>query len=131
MSNVEIYASCRMALALKKAGFDDRCDHYYTREDAADGMLWLTGDGHDLNYNADAPERPCIVCSAPRLDQAQKWLREKKWLHIEIEYDLDGRWRYTVVPMEDCFASRLGAEYACYEYALADGIAAALEMLDK
>lgn len=92
------YCSYELSKALKVAGFDEPCYFYYTKEDAPDGHVWLTGsaNGSPHNYNQTREwNPPAPRCSAPTLCQAQKWLREKNGIAINIiahdggKYDFD------------------------------------------
>lgn len=89
--NPEDYVSYPLALALKKAGFDEPCDHFYEhRLDpnkariSASGVYgeWKDIDAFKHNFNAidDNRHEQLLIpyCSAPTLWQAQKWLREKR-----------------------------------------------------
>lgn len=131
--NPEDYVSYPIALALKKAGLDWVCTSFYNN---LDKELW---EGGEMNWNNG------VDCSAPLLWQAQKWLREKCGIHINIciysDYstDADGkvcdRWDFWGV---DLYAVSGGGmmeegdgEYDSYEQALSAGIAAALELIEE
>lgn len=81
----EDYCSYELSRALKTAGFDEPCDHYYTPEIWHEGyieypmLLWeqTAINSNDIIY---FDER----VSAPTLWQAQKWLREKKGIAINV-----------------------------------------------
>lgn len=76
----EDYVSFETAKLLKEKGFDAECDYLYV-----DGQLvraqgcacnWNSGETLFTDYKNE--------CSAPTLQMAMKWLREKHNLHIEI-----------------------------------------------
>lgn len=142
---VEDYVSYNFALALKAAGFDEPCRHYYDIEDAPDGCYWEGGSIHKKNHNEDIPK-----FSAPSLWHAQKWLREKKGIVVIAEPDWDsedycmddyltGEWYFSVWKDGDrvhCNFDPNAEEeriwmFEKYEQALSAGISAALELIKK
>ncbi len=126
--NPEDYVSYPIALALKKAGFDEPCYFYYTRKDAPDDHMWhTTSEEAPIDYNRSV----YAGCSMPLLSQAQKWLREKKKLHILVDFDLDGDWYYKVFPIVGCCIAEGYRGYRIYEQALSNGISDALKFLDN
>ena len=137
------YCSYELSKALKAAGFDEPCDHYYTKEDAPNEAAWIVPTTHGENFNAKSDR--WFRCSAPTLAHAQKWLREKWGMHVDAcvfsDYstDADGnvcdRWDfwgfdlYAVVGGEKMIDG--DGEYDSYEQALSAGISAALELIKK
>lgn len=122
----EDYVSYPLALALKKAGFDELCRDFY----------W-TSDG--TFKHTDAPvhknsEHCTTMVAAPTLWQTQKWLREVKKWHIIVEpriweqqvYDFK-LWHY----YRGYENANRGFDYPSYESALSAGIATALELIEK
>lgn len=81
----EDYVSFETALLLKEKGFNVPVRTFYNPkyrgEKVSDGTALI-------NYNAD-PEDGNVLCSAPTLQMALKWLREKCELIIEIDYNND------------------------------------------
>lgn len=136
------YCSYELSKALKAAGFDEPCDHYwykvYTNSDEMEICQAVADD-----YNNDGWSVP--HCSAPHIYHAQKWLREKWGIHVDAcvfsDYstDADGkvcdRWDfwgfdlYAVVGGEKMIDD--DGEYDSYEQALSAGISAALELIKK
>lgn len=132
------YCSYELSKTLKAVGFDELCRHYYDIEDAPDGCYWEGGSLHKKNHNEDISK-----FSAPTLWQAQKWLREKCGIHIDVciysDYstDADGevcdKWDFWgfdlyVVAGGEKLTDDDG-EHDSFEAALSAGIAAALEMI--
>ncbi len=135
------YCSYELSLALKKAGFDEPCDHYWYKEFTnSDEMALRQASADDFNNDDwDVPH-----CSAPTLWQAQKWLRDKCGLHINVipcvDYaeDADGRrcdewyfWGYDI----ECIATATivtesNSQFDTYEQALQEGIKAALDLIN-
>ena len=126
--NTEDYVSYPIALALKKAGFDEPCRDFY----------W-TSDG--TFKHTDAPvhknsEHCTTMVAAPTLWLAQKWLRERA-IEVDVNpmfshggrdgYDWDVYNDFTGYPI-----IRGTLPFAeTYESALSAGIAAALELIEK
>ena len=128
--NPEDYVSYPLALALKKAGFDWKCDHYYCAFDnEADVRFWSIHPAQ--SQNGLCTPRDTVVADAPTLAQAQKWLREEWKIHVyptlesvnEVSYDC-----HIVHLRKDAF--RVNKRYCSYESALSAGIAAALELIE-
>lgn len=67
---MEDYVSFEVAKLLKEKGFDEYCGYY-----SSDGEYW----GYCV-YNHKGKD----YISAPTLQMARKWLREKHHLHIEV-----------------------------------------------
>ncbi len=137
MENNDI-CSYELSLALKKAGFDEPCNFYYTKEDAPDGAVWFTGDPRnpqDYNHLQDDCPFAKPRCSAPLLYHAQKWLREKREIFVEVTSEALHDWDFFVMELdEDANVGVVrGSEiYPSYEQALSAGIyAAVLQLLDN
>ena len=138
--NTEDYVSYPLALALKKAGFDEPCCHHYDIEDAPEGCYWEGCSLHKKNHNEDIPK-----FSAPSLWQAQKWLREEWGIHVDVciysDYstDADGKvcdrwdfWGFDLYAVNGGDMMEDGdGEYDSYEQALSAGIAAALGLIEN
>lgn len=121
----EDYVSYPLALALKKHGFDWKCRDFY----------W-TSDG--TFKHPDAPvhknsEHCTTMVAAPTLWQAQKWLREKRKIDIELWVWVVGDTReyrpYIMPPKKHDFIAYPPEK--SYESALSAGIAAALELIER
>ncbi len=138
--NPKDYVSYPIALALKKAGFDEPCDKwiasksfsYYDEDECCDHNAvirkgWIISQKQKERYDQEA--LPYLT-----LWQAQKWLREvKKWIvYIVPEYDKTRHqylWNVKHLPFK--IASGLTDSYTSYELALSAGIAAALELIKE
>lgn len=81
----EDYVSFESAKLLKEKGFDAECDYFYV-----DGQLvraqggacnWNSGETLFTDYKNE--------CSAPTLQMAMKWLREKHKITIDILFKED------------------------------------------
>lgn len=139
----EDYCNYKLSLALKAAGFDEPCDHYYN--------IGFKNDT-DMHYTIykDYNDVSEYCCSAPLLFHAQKWLREKKGIVVIAEPDWDsedycmadyltGEWYFSVWKDGDrvhCNFDPNAEEeriwmFEKYEQALSAGISAALELIKK
>lgn len=130
----EDYCSYELSKALKAAGFDEPCDHYYNT-----GLI-NDMDIHDKSihlatfndYNGVGEH----CCSAPTLWQAQKWLRERA-IEVDVNpmFSHGGRDGYDWDVYDDFSgypAIRGTLPFAeTYEEALSAGISAALELIKK
>lgn len=140
--NPEDYVSYPIALALKKAGFDEPCYFYYTRKDSPDDHVYsTTSEEAPIDYNRSV----YAGCSMPTLAQAQKWLRDRCGIHIDVciysDYstDADGkvcdRWDFWGFDLYAVSGGEMMEDgdgmYDSYEQTLSAGIAAALELIEN
>ena len=145
--NPEDYVSYPLALALKKAGFDEPCRYYYNPK----GMLRKAKDNAlspEVLNNRYLDEIADGVCSAVPLWQAQKWLRDIFLLHVGANPALPTRkWQFyiddlnqQINPYDGELMTRWDDDmqekadehlHDTYESALSAGIAAALELIEK
>ena len=125
----EEYVSYEQSQALKRLGFAEPCDTFYNSH----LQLCRYSDSDVINRNTNGHHTPS--CSAPRLDQAQKWLREVKGVEIVVEPRFCNYKRigYDWHVYDDCsndYALRAPLPFSeTYELALSDGISGALELL--
>ncbi|WP_348689573.1 hypothetical protein [Paramuribaculum intestinale] len=134
--NTEDYVSYPLALALKKARFDEPCDHYWYKAYAnSDEMSMRQASADDFNSDDwDVPH-----CSAPTLAQAQKWLREKKKIDVLVWNCACGYgWEVSkaengtgLILFDDKGDNKDSGCWTSYESALSAGIAEALELIEK
>lgn len=145
----EDYVSYPIALALKKAGFDEPCDHCYAKTDESKHELVCMTVSRDYNKPRDG-EPPFLIpiCSAVPLWQAQKWLRDIFLLHVCANPTIQTRkWQFYIDDLnqhinphdgelmtrwDDDMQEKADEHfYDTYESALSAGIAAALELIEK
>lgn len=134
--NNEDYVSYELALKLKACGFDEPCIAQWACE--PNGKPILVGSTAFVFNNAELKGRDV---TAPLLYHAQKWLREKKELFIEVSPNFGMRARATFgITSHDftLFDSRGHiindmdrSTYPSYECALSAGISVALELIKK
>lgn len=148
----EDFVSYDLALKLKACGFDEPCNYGYSvkmrlEPEVSFGEPKMVHSKDQKNYNDNRKgiEKGLSFCSAPTLYHAQKWLREKCGIHVDVcpysDYstDADGkicdRWDfwgfdlYAVVGGERMIDD--DGEYDSYECALSAGIASVLELIEK
>ena len=136
----EHYCTYEQSVALKRLGFDWECDHSYldkTIDKSGNPYLYHV---EVRNWNNFDHEVECY--SAPRLDQAQKWLREVKGIIVWISPEFyegdaleDVKWYFYTQHLQNLRKQRggkvEGRYYDSYESALSAGLDAALELLGK
>lgn len=127
------YVCYGLALALKKAGFDEPCIAQWACE--PDGKPMLIGSTAFVFHDADLKGRDVV---APFLWQAQKWLREVKGIAINVIAHAGGRYDfdYVALPAFDgtCYDWTCLCENPLvnsYEGALSKGIEECLKLLDN
>lgn len=115
MEITEDYVSLETALLLKKAGFNVPVRTFYNPKYKGKKV----SDGTALiNYNAD-PEDNSILCSAPTVQMARKWLREVHGLFINLfiyEYG-EGKVAFEIEKIPSAETVKEDYEYATYEEA--------------
>ena len=130
--NPEDYVSYPIALALKKAGFDEPCDHYYcTFDNETDVRFWSIHPAQ--SQNGLRTPKDAVAADAPTLAQAQKWVREKGVAVSVQASEIQGELWYSADIISSEGLSELvdgGFDYMAYELALSAGIAAALELIE-
>lgn len=141
------YCDYKLSLALKAAGFDEPCDHYYTPNKAI-RIVKDNALAPEITNNRFLDEIADGCCTAVSLWQAQKWLREKWLLHIGANPAIPTlRWQFyiddlnqQINPYDGELMTRWDDDmqekaderlYDSYEAALSAGIASALELIKK
>lgn len=131
----EHYVSYNQAVALKRLGFDWKCDRSYT--DVIKESAREEWDEEECQWST---VYDCNYYPKPRLDQAAAWMREEKgvlvWATpdkqpIDDDYsdvELTGEWWWEV---DGKVREASGDTYPSYESALSAGLDAALELLGK
>lgn len=128
--NNEDYCSYEISKALKAAGFDEPCDHYYCAFDnETDVRFWSIHPAQSQNGFTNPDGK--VIADAPTLAHAQKWLREKKKLHCQVL--LNGVrsmyfWQVRELVGNGKYADSTH-QYDVYEDAMADCISAALDLI--
>jgi hypothetical protein len=89
----EQFVSYEIAKKLKELGFDEPCLGYYSDWGTQEPFLISCEYGQEKE--SCAIRRKNYLCSAPLLQQALDWFRDKHKIHIEVERDFDG-WCYKI-----------------------------------
>lgn len=125
----EDFVTCEIAQALKREGFDWSCRAVWH----FDGSVWqlITDYGATFRHPSviphfnDSATWGAHIYSAPTLEQARKWLRENRNLHIDISPDYDRTWYYHPCPIGG--ATEEGdSGFPTYEAALSAALSAQL-----
>lgn len=117
------FVSFETAKRLKEAGFDEPCHAFYWTCD---------GEFKDTKNRCHTNSASCeAMVTAPTLWQAQKWLREKKGIDIEIRVWIVGNereYRPDIMPPKKNDYIAYPPEKT-YEQALQEGLRAAVELI--
>lgn len=144
MDSHQDFCSYELSKALKAVGFDEPCDSYYDKACASDDEYWHTK--REEAYNWNGLDSNCQT-SAPTLWHAQKWLRERKGIAINvIAHDCsdkyrEGKYHWMEVYLPNCnengpqwmdwFTYGKHPLFDTYEGALSDGLSQMLELIKK
>ena len=130
----EEYVTYECAVKLKELGFDERTTYEYSEIVEGSGREEWDEDEQRMMFIEDINYYPKL-----RLDQAQKWLREKgMFLMIDPRYYQgdainDVKWCFIVQPLDDISGQYrsecCGRLFDSYESALSASIDKALELL--
>lgn len=140
MAMNEDYVSYELAVKLQAAGFDEPCIAQWACE--PNGKPILLGSTAFVFSNSELKGRDV---TAPLLYHAQKWLREKWGIHVDVcvfsDYstDADGKvcdrwdfWGFELYAIVGGERIAIGdGEYDSYEEALSEGIESALELIEQ
>ena len=145
----EEYVTYFQAVKLKELGFAEKVNHAYLKKISIEPELSVgdlkevhSKEPKNYNDNRKGAGKGLFFCSAPRLDQAQAWIREKG-IHISVnpykDYDVDANgalyneypsWGFELMNVASAdFMDDAGGNHTSYESALSAGIDAALELL--
>lgn len=128
--NHDDYSSYELSKKLKEKGFDYSLSTFYD-DDYGDGTPLV---GLEDNYN-----KYNDACTAPTLSLAQKWLREKHKIYIEIFASISEKtWSFNLCHINDMkFGMSILQNnkslktygFGTYEKALSAGITKAIELI--
>ena len=120
----EEYVTYEQAVKLKELGFDWKVEHSYT--DVIKESAREEWDEEECQWSTvyDINSYP-----KPRLDQAQKWLREEKKIHIEPKFQYGRLFNVRIQSETLRLYKVLNSGFETYELALSGGIDKALELL--
>ena len=128
------YCNYKLSLALKACGFDEPCIAQWACE--PDGKPILLGSTAFVFNNAELKGRDV---TAPLIYQAQKWLREKKGIAINVIAHDGDTYHSERVILSNCTLPESREWYVhtatplrdSYEQALTEGIKSVLELIKK
>lgn len=131
--NKEDLVTYEQALALKKLGFDLKVNHYYDDEGyIIENLADYSEEVPDGEYTSYDNFNYEDFCSAPTLEQAQKWLRKYKDLIVipHPRRDCKGNvvWYFTIFNSGNY---KYSSEYNSYEESLSAGITECIKLLEK
>lgn len=142
----EDYASYELALKLKACGFDEPCRCCYVVDKDTESNIKFAEYTSRNRWNSvgvGGSKYPYKHISAPTLWQAQKWLREKKGIAINVDAHDGDFYTWEAVFLSNAaqdtlIEASLSAKFSpyvekhgSYERALSAGIAAAMELIKK
>lgn len=124
------YCSYELSKALKACGFDEPCIAQWSCE--PDGKPMLVGSTAFVFSNAEL--KGCDV-TAPLLFHAQKWLREKWGIAVNVIAHDGGLYDYDIVFLPNAIETENIPDRSpwcrTYEEALSEGIDSALELIEQ
>lgn len=122
----EELVSYEQARKLEELSFNyDCCGYYYKYDPTKVAVLSTPLNHNNRNLFKD-------ICSAPRLDEAQKWLREVKGINVRVNYFQDYKeWFFDWLNLETGEHDETDATFDSYESALSAGIDAVLNLLSE
>lgn len=124
----EHYTTYSQAVKLKELGFDEPCEFYYNpHQEIRRTKTNLLSP--QITNNRFLEEIAKGMATAPRLDQAQAWLREVKEIHVEPHFQYGTIFKVVIQSETKYLYKTLDKGYDTYELALSAGIDAALELL--
>ncbi len=144
----EYYISFEQSVKLKELGFAEKVNHTYLKKIRIEPEVSVgdlkeihSKDPKNYNDNRKGAEKGLIFYSAPRLDQAQAWLREVRGIHILLNpysfspdrYDGDNYfWSFELFQAPSGGWLRAnGGGFDTYEQALSAGIDKSLEIMGR
>lgn len=123
--NNKYFVTYEQAIALKKLGFDLPVNHYYSNN-----QLEELVDGSTSNYdNCNSSDYIDSICSAPTLEQAHAWIRNKGLLIVPYSMSFEN-WQYRICRKGKSFKeSTLYEDLESFEDALSFGISECLKLI--
>ena len=129
---MEDFVTYEQAVALKKLGFKEECFYFYNifKEFAPNPVVEEFETVNDALCSVNSESEIEIVCDAPTLAQAQKWLRKEKHYYIDCLHVIANNWTYEI---SDDNGSVKYNEYmlVSFEEALSTGITECLKLLES
>jgi hypothetical protein len=121
------YCDYDICVALKELGYDEPCEGYYHLTDDEDYNQLSFEWCYDRDFLNSLNKWRAGV---PMLCDAQKWLREKHNLHIEVRYYQNMWYEYELKEAEGKILAE-GSAFKTYEEALSTAVYMATEHLKE
>ena len=154
--DIEDFVTVEQSLALKKLGFRENCLYFYADNKLLPVSICIDADDDELLLNGEISvsvdtllyqhQSKCndvhdgilesVLCDAPTLTQAQKWLRKKKKLSIEPFSSLKkGKYTFEIINVDTWYeynsSKTLSYHFDSYEEALSAGITECIKLLEN
>lgn len=114
------YVSLEMARLLKEAGFDWKCEWFFTEKELL-GHSSISENHNEIHEYGG--------CSRPTLSLAAKWLRKKNNIYVEVIRKFTC-WKFSLINLNPvCIIKLTAGSFNTYEEALEEGLKEALEFL--
>lgn len=129
---IDTFLTYEQAKLMKELGYDEQTYFFYSKTFVDDGTPVIVHKGFVISYrnsemNAIDPDQ----ISAPTQSQATRWLRHRK-LSVQVSYNVGkDDWYCSVVEMKNGYNVFSKFGYKTYEDAMAGGISAAINELNK
>ena len=120
----EEYVTYEQAIKLKELGFDERTTYEYSEIVEGSGREEWDEDEQRMMFIEDINYYPKL-----RLDQAQKWLRDKWRIHVEPNFIYETKFEVVIKRQKGSIFKRAERQFDSYEESLSFGIDAARELL--
>ena len=144
--DIKNFVTYEQALTLKKLGFREKCLYYYFNGALYPNDVYahrIDRNSFHRRYNVESlgkvrniAKEP-LVCDAPTLSQAQKWLIKEKKYYVNPDADVSESWLWVIVNLRNsdliCMWNQTNqpTHYNTYEEALSAGITKCLKILNK
>lgn len=118
----ESYVSLETARLLKEAGFDWKCEWFFTEKELL-GHSSISENHNEIHEYGG--------CSRPTLSLAAKWLRKENNIYVEVIRKFIC-WKFSLINLNPvCIIKLTAGSFNTYEEALEEGLKEALERICK
>lgn len=114
------YVSLETARLLKEAGFDWKCEWFFTEKELL-GHSSISKNHNEIHEYGG--------CSRPTLSLAAKWLRKENNIYVEVIRKFTC-WKFSLINLNPvCIIKLTAGSFNTYEEALEKGLKEALERI--
>lgn len=114
------YVSLETARLLKEAGFDWKCEWFFTEKELL-GHSSISENHNEIHEYGG--------CSRPTLSLAAKWLRKENNIYVEVIRKFTC-WKFSLINLNPvCIIKLTAGSFNTYEEALEKGLKEALERI--